>query len=127
MNSYTLSIKGLREAIHLGWHDAERSFPQVVTLDLTYVVSNEKVGTADDLAQTVDYSAVVQTVQDTLRARDWKIVEYLVAVVGDLLLEKFPLISSVTVSLRKTVLAEIDGFVVTSTRSRSSDGINSLP
>lgn len=118
MNSYTLSIQGLRQAIYLGWGDAERAFPQVVTLDLSCVVANDTIGTADELAQTVDYAAVVQTVKETLQERSWKIVEYLLAVIGDLLLQKYPLISSVTISLRKTILAEIDGFVVTTTRFR---------
>jgi FolB domain-containing protein len=122
MNTYKLSIQGLREAIHLGWEDAERAHPQVVTIDLILVVANQTVGTADDLAQTVDYAAVTQTIKDALRARRWKIVEYLLAVIGDLLLETYPLIVSVTISLRKTVLAEIDGFVVTTTRLRDNEG-----
>ena len=70
-------IAGLRE---LGVHGAlpeEQARPQPFQVDLELLVNASDAGRSDDLEDTVDYSAVCETVSRVVRSESYRLLERL--------------------------------------------------
>jgi 7,8-dihydroneopterin aldolase/epimerase/oxygenase len=105
-------IESLRQPVRLGWFDEERSFPQVVTIDLTLEIDSEGAQRSDDVADTVDYTEIVSRVQRLCDERTWKLLERMTFEIVQNILEHFSRIRYAHISVRKHIIPAAQGVVV---------------
>jgi dihydroneopterin aldolase len=98
-------IEELEVNARIGVPEAERAAPQRLTLSLTLWPTTQFGGLEDELAKTVNYSAVARAVQEFVGARADKLIETLADGIASHLLEEFPL-QRVRIELRKFVLPD---------------------
>lgn len=98
-------IDELEISAHIGVPDAERSQPQRLTASITISSAHGFAGLEDELAKTVDYSAVAREVKQFVAARNDKLIETLADAIASHLLETFSL-ERVRIELRKFVLPD---------------------
>jgi dihydroneopterin aldolase len=128
MQHFTLHLHGIKVAVNLGWYDAERSFPQVIEVDALLGVCNSLVGTADNLDGTPDYAAVVAMIREHLMSQEWRVVEYMITRLCDLVLEHFPEVEFVELSVKKRIMAELEYAHFQGKRVRiSNESVRTLP
>lgn len=92
-------LEGIQVPGKLGTSKEERELLRPVLVDLSLERSLERPGRSDCLTDTVDYTAVYQTVE-RLAARDHQLVEALAEEIAEALLESFP-IDRCRVTVRK--------------------------
>lgn len=97
-----IEIRGLRL---LGTHGVlaeERTRPQPFEVDADLVVSLVDAGSSDDLADTVDYAAVVHRITAVVEGgKSFMLLEALVAAAADEVLAVDSRVQAVTLSVRK--------------------------
>ncbi|MDR2093159.1 MAG: dihydroneopterin aldolase [Azoarcus sp.] len=81
-------IEGLRVDAWVGIHSRERVAPQTVEFDLSLGVP-EAATLHDNIADTIDYAAVVEYIRAELAGRHFNLLETLGEFVAGLLCEKF--------------------------------------
>lgn len=91
-----------------GVGDEERREPQLIELDVEMTLDLRAAGAADDLAQTVDYSAAFERCRLIVEERTFHLIEGIAEAVASDLLAQFALLESVVVRVRKPGLP-IDG------------------
>lgn len=75
-----LVLHGIRIPVHLGWLPGEQDEPQAVEFDVTVRFAHPPTAmSTDELQDTVDYSAVVHRIKETVGVRKFKLVEHLAA------------------------------------------------
>ncbi len=95
-----IELRGLRVLVRCGADDDEREVPQPLEIDLDVVVDLGPAGRSDDLAETVDYSRLCDSVVASL-ATPVALLEHLAARVADAVLAADERIESTAVALRK--------------------------
>lgn len=95
-----IAIRALRAKAHIGVTDEERSAPREVVVDLELETSLDRAGETDDLADTVDYAAVVSAVTEVVEGNEVKLLEHLAARVADTV-GRFAGVDRVTVEVSK--------------------------
>jgi 7,8-dihydroneopterin aldolase/epimerase/oxygenase len=96
-----IELRGLRLVGRVGLLDHERAQPQPLEVDLDLSVDMSAAGASDDLADTVDYAAVCDTVAATVGERHVDLLEHLTTRVADAVLALDGRIASVDVAVRK--------------------------
>ena len=99
MSEVVIQVRGLEL---LGYHGAleeEQKAGQRFVFDVTLVAHDAGVR-SDQLADTVDYTAVVGRIREVSDGRRFNLIEALAAAVADDLVEHFP-VSRVRVRVRK--------------------------
>lgn len=96
-----IELRGLRLTAVVGLLPEERERAQPLELDLDVEVDLTAAGMSDDLADSVDYGAICDTVATTVATARPLLLERLVAVVAEAVLRVDPRIDGVTVQLRK--------------------------
>ena len=86
----TIEIGGLSLYTHFGVSAAEREVGQRTVLDLRLEIDECGALVSDDVADTVDYGQVCQTVALVAQRRDYRTLERLCAAIADRLLGDFP-------------------------------------
>ena len=81
-----------------GATEEERALPQALQVDLDY---SYKAGKGDDLSETVDYGAVIEGVAGLLEREEFQLLETGARTVGEHILDKFPPVWKVTVTVTK--------------------------
>ncbi|MDR1462734.1 MAG: dihydroneopterin aldolase [Azoarcus sp.] len=81
-------IEGLRVDALVGIYSRERLAPQTIEFDLSFGVP-EAAAIHDNIADTIDYAAVVEYIRAELAGRHFNLIETLGEFVADLLCEKF--------------------------------------
>jgi dihydroneopterin aldolase len=112
-----------RLALHArhGAKEAERSLGQRFYLDIVFSAEVEKALISDQLGDSVHYGDVIKVASKTFTARDYNLIEAAGAAVADDLLERFPKIATVAVTVHKPaapVEAILEGISVTVERKR---------
>jgi 7,8-dihydroneopterin aldolase/epimerase/oxygenase len=97
----------------VGVPDSERAKPQRLSLNVTLWPKIAELH--DDIANTVNYSAVAERVKDFIRRHDYKLIETLAEETAAHLLTQFSL-SKVEVEVRKFVLPDANYVSVTAVR-----------
>ena len=97
----------------VGVPDSERAKPQRLSLNVTLWPRIAELH--DDIANTVNYSAVAERVKDFIRRHDYKLIETLAEETAAHLLAQFSL-SKVEVEVRKFVLPDANYVSVTAVR-----------
>jgi dihydroneopterin aldolase len=87
----TIEVSGLEIYTHHGVSEAEREIGQRLTLDVRLEPISCDATESDDVAETIDYGDVAQTLALSAQARSFKTLEALIAMLADELLEKYPL------------------------------------
>lgn len=98
--SDAIEIKGLRVKTHVGWPEEERAQPQAVIIDLTLHADLSKAGLSDDLADTVDYDAVIKEITELVASSKSRLLEHLGEEIATSI-SRYRLVDRVTVEIRK--------------------------
>jgi dihydroneopterin aldolase len=118
-----LAISGLEVFAHHGILDEEKELGQVFRFDLRLTLSDCPAQESDDMAGTVDYAAVADQVAETATAASYDLLERLASVTADVLLEHFPRVESLELTIAKPaapMLHPVDDVSVTLRRRRPS-------
>jgi dihydroneopterin aldolase len=84
-----------------GVGDDERSEPQTIELDVEVRTNLAAAGGSDDLAQTIDYSALFEICRIRAEEHSYHLLEALGEAVASDILDRFPAAQSVVVDVRK--------------------------
>jgi 7,8-dihydroneopterin aldolase/epimerase/oxygenase len=101
----TVSIRDLSVAAVIGVHPWEREIEQTLVVSVEMVPETadvRKAATSDDLADTLDYSAVAETIAAVLRDGKFRLIETAAERIAWRLLADFPL-SWLRLELRKPI------------------------
>ena len=101
----SIHIQELELATRIGVPEEERANAQRLTVSITMWLQNGFEQLHDDLAGTVNYSAVARDVQQFASNRSDKLIETLADAIASHLLSSYPL-ARVQVELRKFVLPD---------------------
>jgi dihydroneopterin aldolase len=96
-----ITLRGMR---FLGRHGVtldERREPQPFEVDVTMWGDLAAAAASDELADTVDYSAVFGQVQEIVEQRSFRLIEALAGAIVDAVLTAQPHVSSIEVRVRK--------------------------
>src|SRR2546428_7601581 len=113
-----IHIEGLEILARLGVSDEERASAQRLTFNITFWPGDHAAKLDDEIARTVDYSAVCAEAKNFVEARADRLIETLADALAVHLLAVFE-IRRVTIELRKFILPEVQFVSVTVTRERS--------
>lgn len=114
-----IHIEQLEVFAHVGVPDEERASAQRLTLTLTLWAAGGQRNLNDQIARTVDYSAVCKETKNFVQHRSDRLIETLVDALASHLLEVFE-IRRITIELRKFILPGVQFVSVTVTRDRST-------
>ena len=81
-------IEELRVRARVGGYEREKTAPQMIELNLTFGFP-KAAAERDDLADTIDYSKVVERICKELEARHFNLIETLGEFVASLLCDEF--------------------------------------
>ena len=110
-----IHIEQLEVHTRVGVGDSERAQLQRLKLNVTFWP--KKLGTRDDIADTVDYSEVAACLKQFAGQCDYRLIETLAEEMAGHLLARFPL-RKVAVEVRKFVLPDADHVSVTAIREQ---------
>jgi 7,8-dihydroneopterin aldolase/epimerase/oxygenase len=118
----TVSIRDLSVAAVIGVHPWEREIEQTLAVSVEMVPETadvRKAATSDDLADTLDYSAVAETITAVLREGKFRLIETAAERVAGRLLADFPL-SWLRLELRKPIATGAYTAVITIERAHEN-------
>ena len=120
----TATIRIDRLALHArhGAKEAERSLGQRFYLDIVLEAEIDAALTSDRLEDSVHYGDIIKDATRVFTERDFTLIEAAAAAVADHLLNGFPRLVSVTVTVHKPsapVSAILDGISATVSRRRA--------
>jgi 7,8-dihydroneopterin aldolase/epimerase/oxygenase len=99
--SDTIFVTGLLIHAHHGVMDHEGKVGQRFVIDLELTVDLASASHSDKLADTVSYSAIVDTATAVFTGRSYRLIEAAGGAVADALLGKFPRLEAVRITVRK--------------------------
>lgn len=118
-------LEGLRFFAYHGVHPEEKSRGQRFTVDVRMWADLRPAGETDDLARTVNYSAVQQAVRAVVEGPPRDLIEAVAEEVAAAVLAGFPPVARVEVTVRKPEVglkgAFLDAAGVRITRTRPED------
>jgi dihydroneopterin aldolase len=82
-------IDEVRLDLIIGIYEWERKVPQTIQLDIEIGLPHSRAGQSDDVADTVDYGAVVARIRETAAERHFNLVEALAEHIAHLILHEF--------------------------------------
>ncbi len=85
----TIFISELQLKILVGVYAWEAEVPQKVQFDLEFALPDAKAAKSGNLADTIDYAAVVGRIEDSLKDNHFGLLEKLAEHVSDLLIREF--------------------------------------
>lgn len=93
-------ISQLRLETIVGIHPSERSVPQEIVLDIELKTDIQKAAQSDDVADTVDYDALIQQLQKWTSEQQFHLIEALGAYLTEKILSAYP-VEAVCLTLHK--------------------------
>jgi len=114
-----IPIEQLEVFSHIGVPEHERANPQRLTVTISFWPPQPTPDLADNIRQTVNYSAVAEETKNFVRDHLVSLIETLADRLAAHLLKTFP-IQKVTIEMRKFVLEDAKYVSVTVTRSAVS-------
>ena len=94
-------LRGLPVNCVIGTLPVERTAPQPLFVDLELYGDFSRAGATDDLNDAVDYTAAERCVREYAAGTSFHLLERLAYACAGKLLEQFPLLSRVTLVVRK--------------------------
>ena len=98
--SDTIELRGMRFFGRHGVSLEERMEPQPFEVDVVLHLDLTRAGTSDELAETVDYSAIFDGVAGIVEGRSFRLIEALAAAIGEMVLASHA-VAEVEVAVRK--------------------------
>ncbi|MBV9009950.1 MAG: dihydroneopterin aldolase [Verrucomicrobia bacterium] len=108
-----IAIEQFKVQAHVGVPLDERSQPQRLVLNIS--LTPARTEPRDELAATINYSAVAKIVRETIGKRRYKLIETVAEETAAALLRQFE-VQRVSVEVRKFVLADAEYVSVTAVR-----------
>jgi len=118
-------VSGLALHAYHGVMQHEAKVGQTFQLDLVLDIDLAAASRSDKLAHTVGYDQVVEVASRAFCARRYRLVEAAAGAVAEAILDRFPQVLRVRVSVHKPhapIAATFAGVVVTSVRDRQDHG-----
>jgi len=112
-----VSIKDLSVSAVIGVHDWEREVEQTLLISVDMAADVRQAAATDDLADALDYSAVVSTIAAVVREGKFHLIETAAERVAERLLADFP-VTWLRVQVRKPVNAGAYTAAITIERTR---------
>src|SRR5687767_14265472 len=97
----TIFISGLSLHAYHGVMDHERSVGQTFSIDIVLNIDLTEASRSDRLVNTVSYDQVVDVAARAFRARPYRLVEAAAGAVAAAVLESFPQVASLRVTVHK--------------------------
>lgn len=97
----TIFVTGLLIHAHHGVMEHEAKVGQRFVLDLELSLDLSAGSRSDKLADTVSYSAIVDTATEVFTTRNYRLIEAAGGAVADAILARFPQINAVRITVRK--------------------------
>lgn len=97
----TIFIERLVVHAHHGVGDDERQIGQQFLLDLALAMDLSAAGDSDKLADTVSYAEIIEVASEAFRATRYRLVEAAATAVADAILDAFPRVEALTITVRK--------------------------
>jgi dihydroneopterin aldolase len=94
-------VHGLSLHAYHGVMKHEASVGQTFTLDLVLDIDLAQAALSDKVADTVSYSGIVQVASEAFSARRFRLIEAAAGAVADAVLERFPRIKTIRVTVHK--------------------------
>lgn len=119
--SGAIFVNGLVLHAYHGVMPHEAKVGQPFVLDLMLDIDLSEASRTDTLKHTVSYELLVKTASDAFGARRYRLVEAAAGAVADAVLDRYPLVKSVRVTVRKPqapIAATFDDVGVIITRAR---------
>ena len=85
-----LTLSGIRLQPRIGVNVGERRFFQACSVDVTICGDFEAAAATDDLAHALDYTQVLEQVEEIAHSREYNLVETLAYQVARAVLQAFP-------------------------------------
>ena len=85
----TIFISELRLEVLVGVYDWESQVPQKVQFDLEFALPDARAAQSGQLADTIDYAAVVRRLEQSLADSHFGLLEKLAEHVADILMREF--------------------------------------
>jgi len=119
-------LEGLRFYAYHGVNPEERTRGQRFTVDVRMAADLRAAGETDDLARTVNYSAVAKRVREIVEGEPRDLIEAVAEEIAAAVLAGFPPVRSVRVTVRKPEVGLkgmfLDAAGVTVARTREGNG-----
>ena len=96
-----INLRGLKFYGYHGCLPEERSLGQFFSVDLTLNLDLRRAGQSDNLCDTVNYAEAVTVVQQIVAGEPHKLLESVAEQIAAELLQKFPPLESLTVTVHK--------------------------
>lgn len=96
----SIVLKGIQLSSRCGVTDTERQLPQPLLVDLNFRCPNHPAFQSDQLADTVDYGAIIQCIRNIGEGQAFSLIETLTENICQALFHKFP-ITHLTIWVRK--------------------------
>jgi 7,8-dihydroneopterin aldolase/epimerase/oxygenase len=119
--SDAIFVNGLVLHAYHGVMPHEGRVGQPFVLDLALDIDLTEASRTDKLRHTVSYELLVRTVSEAFCARRYRLVEAAAGAVADAVLERYPLLRSIRITVRKPhapIAATFEDVGVTITRAR---------
>jgi len=119
--SGVIFVNGLVLHAYHGVMPHEAKVGQPFVLDLMIDIDLAEASRTDTLKHTVSYEQLVKTTSDAFSARRYRLVEAAAGAVADAVLDRYPLVQSIRVTVRKPhapIAATFDDVGVIITRAR---------
>lgn len=97
----TIFVKGLLMHAHHGVMEHEAKVGQRFVIDLELTVNLTAASKSDKLADTVSYSAIVDTTTAVFTGKSYKLIEAAGGAVAEAILQKFPTVDAVRITVHK--------------------------
>ena len=94
-------LDGMAFQARHGVHDREKVNAQRFEVDVELLLDLQPAGLEDDLARTLDYGRVYETVRAIVESTTFNLIEALAEAIAHELLSDFPGLEEVTVRVRK--------------------------
>ena len=117
-----LKIQSFKQRARLGVSNEERSYPQLVTLEISLELDMGPCCQSDNIGDTCDYLAVVHVVNALLAEYSWKLVEKMTFDIAGQILDRFAAVQCAEVTVTKHVTDNTHGFSTTVRRVRPQSG-----
>ncbi|RKY17762.1 MAG: dihydroneopterin aldolase [Planctomycetota bacterium] len=96
-----ITLSSMRYEGMLGATEEERAFPQMVEVDLVIEADLGAASTSDALADTVDYTPLVELTERTVERGSFNLLEGLAGALAKGVLDVSPRITAISVRVRK--------------------------
>ena len=109
-----IHIEGLELRVRIGVSGQERGEPQRIVCNIT-LCPQKVMDIEDDIANTVDYSAIAESVKEFAGRSELRLIETLAEKIASHLLAHFG-VRKVAIEIRKFVLSDAEFVSVTATQ-----------